>query len=191
MFDKDASTKITTLVALNAALGQLNPPAGPLLLVGLAAPGASSAMLDLVIAADNTNLYDGLALADLDLAPALRNQVNHQPITFQYDTHGDKHFPGGAKGTKFVMGTASKQTVNTFLQNKINALRGRIRRDANGANRTYYLTEAATTYTGGKSLTVQIDYVAAPEKIVFHGYPDDGVVIYSLSRSKGGPAIPT
>jgi hypothetical protein len=192
MFDKDNSTRLNTLTALNAALGNLNPAIPGLTLVGMAAPGATAAMLDSLIAADNTNLYDSMTAADLpDLATPLRALVNTHPIAFQYDTHGDKHFPGGPAGTKFVMGTTgTKAIVNTYLQNKINPLRGRIRRDANGVARTYYLTEGPGQYTGSAKLTVQVDYTASPEKITFHGYPDAGVTVYSLSRSKGGPAIP-
>lgn len=191
MFDKDNSTRLNTLAALNAALGNLNPPIQALTLVGMVAPGATTAMLDSLIAADNTNLYDSMTAADLpDLATRLRALVNTYPIAFQYDTHGDKHFPGGPPGTKFVMGIANKATVNTYLQNKIDPLRGRIRRDANGIARTYYLTEGPGQYTGSKKLTVQVDYTPSPERITFHGYPDDSVTVYSLSRTKGGPAIP-
>lgn len=191
MFDKDNSTRLNTLAALNAALANLNPALPALTLVGMAAPGATTAMLDSLVAADNTNLYDSMTAADLpDLATPLRALVNTHPITFQYDPHGDKHFPNGPKGTKFVMGNATKGTVNTYLQNKIDPLRGRIRRDANGVTRTYYLTEGPGQYTGAMKLTVQVDYTASPEKITFHGYPDAGVTVYSLSRTKGGAAIP-
>ncbi len=191
MFDKDNSTQLNTLAALNGALALLNPPIPALTLVGMGAPGATTAMLDSVIAVDNTNLYDTMTAADLpDLATPLRALVNTHPIEFQYDAHGDKHFTKGMPGTKFQMGTANKATVNTYLQNKINPLRGRIRRDANGVARTYYLTEGPGQYTGTLKLSVQVDYTPSPEKITFHGYPDAGVTVYSLSRSKGGPAIP-
>lgn len=191
MFDKDNSTRLNTLTQLNVALNNLVPPIPALTLVGMAAPGATTAMLDSVIAADGTNLYDSIVSADLpDLATPLRELVNTHPIAFQYDVHGDKHFPGGPAGTKFVMGNATKATVNTYLQNKINPLRGRIRRDANGVARTYYLTEGPGQYTGQNKLTVQVDYTPAPERITFHGYPDGGVTVYSLSRTKGGAAIP-
>lgn len=191
MFDKDNSTRLNTLAALNAALGQLVPPIQALTLVGMGAPGATTAMLDSLIEADNTNLYDSMTADELpDLKTPLRALVNTHPITFEYDPHGDKHFPGGSPGTKFVMGKANKATVNTYLQNKINPLRGRIRRDANGILRTYYLTEGPGQYTNGKKLTVQLEYTPSPEKITFHGYPDDSVTVYSLSRSKGGTAIP-
>lgn len=189
MFDKDHSTPLTTLAALNAALNALNPPVPALMLVGMGAPGATVAMLDSLIAADNTNLFDSMTAADLpDLATPLRQLVSTYPIAFQYDTHGDKHFPGGPPGTKFVQG--SKAAVNPYLQNKINLLRGRIRRDANGVTRTYYLTEGPGQYTGTMKLTVQVDYTPSPEKITFHGYPDNSVTVYSLSRTKGGAAIP-
>lgn len=191
MFDKDRKTRLNTLAALNAALNRLSPPIPALTLAGVGGPGATIEMLDSCIAADNTNLYDSMTATDLpDLATPLGQLVDDLPITFQYDPHGDKHFPGGPPGTKFVMGTATKNTVNTYLENKINPLRGRIRRDANGVARTYYLTEGPGLYTGQMGLTVQVDYSPSPEKITFHGYPDAGVNVYGLSRTKGGPAIP-
>ncbi len=194
MIGKDHSTRLNTLAALNTALGNLNPPIDARTLVGMVAPGATTAMLDAVIADDNTVLYDSMDARDLpDLATPLRERVNTHPIKFEYDPHGDKHFPGGQKSdSKFVMGKATKATVNDYLRDMIKPLVGRIRRDANGIARSYYLTVVPGVYTAPSSLTVQVDYVpeSQSEKIVFHGYPDASVIRHSLSRTKGGQAIP-
>lgn len=190
MFDKDHTTRLDTLAKLNAALQRLVPPVAQHALPGMGVAGATPAMLDACIAADHTTLYDSMGATDLpDFTTPLRQNVDNFAINFQYDPHGDKHFPGGPQGTKFVMGNASKVNVNTYLQNKINPMRGRIRRDANGVVRTYYLTEGPGQYTGTSGLTVQVDFSPSPELITFHGYPDDGVVVHSLSRTKGGAAI--
>ena len=191
MFDQDQRTQLRTLAELNGAINRLATPIPALTLVGMAVPGATNDMLNEVIAADKTALYDTMGVDELpDLATPLGRLVDSYPIAVEYDPHGDKHFPGGRGGSRFAMGTDDKSTVNTYLQNKIDPLRGRIRRDANGHTRTYYLTEAPDKYTGQNKLTVQVDYIFSPEKICFHGYPDSSVTVYSLSRTKGGSAIP-
>jgi hypothetical protein len=198
MFDKDNHTQIQNLTQLNAKLAGLVPalvPPPPYNLGTFATLGANTAMLDAAIGASNFNLYDSLTSADLVLAlqTPLAALVNTHPAVFQYDTHGDKHFPGGPQGTKFNAGgvvQATKASINPLLTGLINPHRGRIRRDANGHNQTYYLTDSAKPWTvNGPNLCIQVDYVYQPESFGYHGYPD-AVPVFTLSRTKGGAAIP-
>jgi hypothetical protein len=145
-------------------------------------------MLDHVITNAGTTLYDGMKRSELltALKPALALRVGAHPITYTYDTHGDKHFPGGPAGTKF---TGTKVAVNPLLVAMIAAQLGRIRRDANGAAQTYYLSAAPQAYTGGQALAIQVDYTPGPpDSITYHGYPR-AVTSYVLSRSLGGAPI--
>ena len=180
---------ITTLIQLNNELLHLDPSISGIDLSMLQAKGANLAMLDAVIAADNTQLYDKMKRADVlnALKGALTAKVNSHPIEYSYDVHGDKHFPGGAQGTKF---SQNKQAVNPELEKLIKAELGRIRRDANGKVQTYYLTTNSQPYSKNLPVCIQVDYVPGPpEKITYHGYPDDGIRVFALSRTKGGPAI--
>ena len=101
MFDKDNHTQIQNFIQLNAKLAELVPALVPHNLATFATLGANTAMLDAAIGASNFNLYNSLTSADLVLAlqTPLAALVNTHPAVFQYDTHGDKHFPGGPQGT--------------------------------------------------------------------------------------------
>ncbi len=181
--------QITNLHGLNTALMRLKPSITGIDLSMFQLKGVSAAMLDAEIAANQFSLYDSLKRGDLlaALKPGLTARVATHPIAYAYDPHGDKHFEGGPAGTKF---SAAKGVVNPFLQQKVAAHLGRIRRHANGKTKTYYLSEAPNQYTKGMQLAVQVDYEASPvEKITYHGYPRD-VVAYVLSETLGGAPIP-
>ena len=189
MIDKDNKTKLNTLNDLNKALFKLKPEITGIDQSMLAVAGSNLTILNEAIRADNTTLHDGMKRADVinALKPDLVKLVNTHPAkAYTYDSHGDKHFPGGPDGTKF---TAGKSTVNPKLVNLIRPQLGRIRRDAKGANQTYYYTLDGIPECGGKDLTIQIDYNAREDSIGYHGYPDASVTVHSLSRSKGGSAI--
>jgi hypothetical protein len=188
-FGNDHSTQLNSLASLNAALALLNPVVAAVTLAGVGVAGATAAMLDQVIAANKETLYDQIGQADVIAFyyGALATAVDTQPPTYSYDTHGNKHFPGGPSGTKF---SASKETVNPQLESLILAQIGRIRRDAAGAKTNYYYTLAGITQCRGKDLVIQINYNPATDTIDYHGYPDDNVQVRSLSRDKGGQAIP-
>jgi len=190
MFSQDQPPQqITSLHLLNTALLRLTPSITGIDMSMLQTKGANRAMLDAVIAANATTLYNGIKRADIldAIKTPLAAAVNTHPITYAYDAHGDKHFPGGPAGTKFTQG---KAVVNPALQVLIGAQLGRIRRDANGKAQTYYYPLAAQGYTNGMPLCIQVDYAPGPpETITYHGYPDAGVVVLVLSRAKGGAAI--
>ena len=187
-FGKDFKTQLNSLASLNAALALLNPGVAAVTLAGVGVAGASAAMLDQVIAANTDTLYDGIVLADVIAfySDALATAVDTQAPTFSYDSHGDKHFPGGSAGTKFSDG---KGEVNPQLESFIEAQIGRIRRDAAGAKTNYYYTLAGIAQCSGKDLVIQISYNPATDTIEYHGYPDNNVQVRSLSRAKGGQAI--
>ena len=180
---------INNLHELNLAMAKLNPPNTGISVSQLEVKGASLPMLDLEIRANPTTLYNGMKRADVlqALKPGLAARVQTHPITYAYDTHGDKHFEGGPQGTKFQ---GAKTVVNPFLVQKIAHELGRIRRHANGQKQTYYLSDAPNQYTNGQAMAIQVDYEVSPaEKITYHGYPRD-VTAYVLSTSLGGAPIP-
>jgi hypothetical protein len=181
--------QITTQVDLNAALQRLNPQVRGMTQVQYEARGATPQMLDAAIADSNLNLYNSMSRGELlrNLRPLLDNHVTNDPATYAYDPHGDKHFPGGPAGTKF---NGTKGAVNPQLIALIEAEIGRIRRDASGNNQTYYYTLAGIPECGNLALTIQVDYTYLGDTITFHGYPDAGVLVYSLSRVKNGGPIP-
>jgi len=188
MFSQDQPPQqLNSLTTLNFALLRLDPSISGIALSDMQTTGANVPIFDFVIGADATTLYNGIKRGELIriLQPALAARVNTHSITLTYDTHGDKHFPGGPPGTKF---TAGKTVVNPVLETLIRAQIGRIRRDANGRSQTYYLSERPNQYTNGESFAIQIDYTASPEGITYHGYPRD-VRVYVLSRTLGGVAI--
>jgi hypothetical protein len=181
---------IDNLTKLNPALLLLSPSISGIDLSMLEVKGASLAMLDAEIQASPCALYNGMKRTEVltALRPGLAARVDTFPIAYAYDTHGDKHFPGGPAGTKF---TAGQGQVNPTLEAKITPLLGRIRRHANGAVQTYYLTDWPTLHTGGQDLCIQIDYVPdRPETITYHGYPRGTIPVKCLSTKLGGPAIP-
>ena len=190
MFSQDQPPlPINNLHTLNTALMRLQPQITGLSLSMLETKGANLVMLDAVIAAAAVTLFNGMKRADVlaALKPALAARVNTQPITYTYDTHGDKHFDGGPAGTKFV---GTKITINPLLVAKIAPFLGRIRRDANGRATTYYLSDGPTNYTNGQQLAIQVDYTPGPpETITYHGYPR-AVTAYVLSKTLGGAPIP-
>jgi hypothetical protein len=190
MIDKDFSSRLDNLKDLNGALSKLNPKIDNLSKADFSLPFVSDAMLNKAIADCKDGLYDGIQREDIlePLNKALQDLINTQEASaYTYDTHGDKHFPGGPQGTKF---NKPKTTVNPKLVALIKPEIGRIRRDAKGKDQTYYLTATrGITECGGKPLTIQVDYDFSKDSITYHGYPDDGVTKNSLSRSKGGPAI--
>lgn len=180
---------ITTQVNLNAALSQLVPPVRGMIPAQYRARGATLQMLDNAIAASNHTLYDTMSRGELlrNLRPLIDNEVTTTVANYVYDNHGDKHFPGGPPGTKF---NGNKNHVNSQLETLIAVQIGRIRRDAKGHDQTYYYTLAGITECGNKALTIQISYTYNDDTITYHGYPDDSVIAYSLSRTKNGVAIP-
>jgi hypothetical protein len=186
----DYKTQLGTVGALNAALGALTPPVAAIGLADFpAAIGASAAMLDRVIAGNTDMLYDTLTRAEVIAfyAAALLTERDTSQPRFDYDSHGDKHFPGGPKGTKF---TAGKGTVNPILEGILGAEIGRLRANANGAKTLYYYTGPAIgECPAGHILTIQLDYDPATDTLGYHGYPDRFDGAHSLSRAKGGAAI--
>ena len=180
---------LTNLTALNNALMRLKPGISGIDLTMLETKGANRLMLDLVITACHTGLYNSMKRGEVlaALKPLLAARVNTHPITYTYDVHGDKHFDGGPQGTKFE---GTKAHVNPLLTALIAPHVGRIRRHANGKVQTYYLTEPVQTYTRGQQLAIQVDYTPGPpDNIGFHGYPRD-VNAYVLSTTLAGPPIP-
>lgn len=183
-------TAFNNLQALNNALRELNPPIDPIDLRSLEVPGANNLLLDRAIETADIVLYDNITQKEVldDLKPVLERIINERDVVnYKYDPHGDKHFRGGPPGTKF---TADKDTVNPLSIDLIRPQIGRIRRDANGRNQTYYLTAQKNAYSNGMDITVQVDFDFRSDTITFHGYPDKGVKKYVLSRTKGGEAIP-
>ncbi len=185
-------------------------------------PGVNVAILDHVIEADRiTRLYQGMKYREVirPLAAALPAAINTVQPTYTYWPHGDKHFPRGTDGTKFatplpLTETSVKDAVNRLLEQLIRPEIGRIRRNANGQDLTYYYTvnSADTNPTDAQTsknledfltiskrdsriteiypLTIQVDYfVGPPEVFRYHGYPDNGVIRYSLARFKNGQPI--
>lgn len=179
---------INDLNQLNIAMTRLTPAITGISSSMLEVPAATAPMLNAEIAANTLTLYNGMKRADIltKLKPGLTARVNTTAMAYSYDVHGEKHFPGGPKGTKF---NAGKDVVNPILQALIDGQRGRIRRDAKGTKQSYYLTSGAIPQSGGSNICIQVDYLPHPELITFHGYPDDGVVVLSLSRQKCGVAI--
>jgi hypothetical protein len=174
------------------SLRTLNPSLPDIALPDLSVSGATTEMLNHVIQQDPLRLYDGLTRQQLldRLKPLLTTRVSTHPIRYDYETNGDKHFPGGPAGTKF---TAGKDVVNPFLQGLMGQHLGRIRRYATGrrGNQNLYLTDGPNRYTNNMDLTIQITYILGPpERIAYHGYPDASVTRHVLAPSKGGTAIP-
>lgn len=191
--NKQPATVLNTLHDLNTALLKLTPSITGIDTSMLEVQGVTLSMINAEIAAKPAALWDGMKRAEVinALKPGLINRVNTTPIPMNYDVHGDKHFPGGgSKGTNFPVAISQKAQVNAAIRALIDPLKGRIRRDAKGKSQTYYLTERPTTYTGRMSLVIQVDYIATPESIGYHGYPSDNVHIYTLARTIGGAAIP-
>jgi hypothetical protein len=186
-YGKDAK-RAYTLANLNTKLAALTPAVTALTLADFGNPTAE--VLDTVITANESRLYDSISRETViafftdELAAATPAPV---AITYAYDTHGDKHFPGGKKGTKFTDG---KSVINPLLEAIIAQNLARITTNAAGANQTYYYTSAGITQCPtGHALVIQIDYEHAANKITYHGYPDRSVTAYTLSRTKGGTAI--
>jgi hypothetical protein len=192
VFDKDQQTVLSTLAELNDALRKVEPEITGISSSMMETPGTSLHFMNLAIAQTQGGIYDGLTRGDLltELRPELATVIDTEAPTFTYDTHGDKHFPGGPQGTKF---SAAAGTVNPILEGIILPNIGRIRRNANGANATYYLTQAGINECpNGQDLTIQVDFIYndyAIDTISYHGYPDDSVTRYSLARDKGGTDI--
>lgn len=190
MIDKDNISPINNLTELNNALFKLNPQITGVSLSMFQTPGATLSMLNQAISQNYLVLYNGIKRSDIvnALKAPLATLVNTHPVTaYNYDTHGDKHFPGGTPGTKF---SAGSNVVNPQLIALIQPNVGRIRRDAKGKNQSYYLTTTGIPQCGGKDLTIQVDFDFESDTITYHGYPDDNVINYSLSRTKNGAAIP-
>lgn len=181
--------QITTQPQLINALGQLDPQVRPMIQRQYSYRGATPQMLDAAISDSNLQLYNSMSRGELlrQLRPLLDNHVSNDQANFVYDTHGNRHFLGGSQGTKF---TAGRGTVNPQLVILISAQIGRIRRDAKGNNQTYYFTRAGINECGNQDLTIQVDYTYATDTVTYHGYPDNNVTVYSLSRTKNGAAIP-
>lgn len=185
---------LNTLAELNAGLAALTPSLGPLTLdtMRAVAPGATAAMLEAAIAADHNGLYDDIPWADVIAfyTHDLRNRVNSTRPKYEYDKHGDNHFPGGGSGTKF---TATQKVVNPTIESLITPEIGRIRRDANGQKVTYYYMTRVSTYCNhGNEITIQLTYDPAKDEVEYHGYPDTPVSgPPKIARNKSGPNIPS
>ena len=65
-----------------------------------------------------------------------------------------------------------------------------VRRDANGANQSYYLFVGPITESQGLNVGIQVDYNFAGDKVGYHGYPDNEAHVLKLARTKNGAAIP-
>jgi hypothetical protein len=193
-FEKDElygnHKELTTLHELNTAINQLTPPISGIDLSMFQVPGINRKIVDTAIQLCKNSLYDGMKRKEIleFLKTALEEQVSTSPINYAYDTHGDKHFPGGPPGTKF---TANKNVVNPKLVNLITSYKGHIRRDANGKDQTYYFTGQAIPESLGKNITIQVSFCYDSDTLTYHGYPDDGVTRHGLSRVKNGPEIGT
>src|SRR5690606_21145057 len=124
MFSQDRPPQpITTLHQLNAALLRLQPSITGIDTSMLVVRGVSLPMLNDEIRTNALTLYNGIKRTEVvgAMQGGLAARVNTHPIAFVYDTHGDKHFPGGPQGTKFSDG---KDVVNPFLVQLITPLVG-------------------------------------------------------------------
>jgi hypothetical protein len=192
MLDKDNVTHLDTLTKLNDALRKLTPEVTGVSTDHFGVRGVTATMMNAAIAGNFTALYNGMGrreIIDL-LKDDLANRVNTDVPAYTYDTHGDKHFPGGAHGSKF---TANQATVNPLIRGLITPEIGRIRRDARGRNKNYYFTIAQATHGIAhcpNDLTIQITYKYATDEIEYHGYPDGNILAYSLATAKNGADIP-
>ncbi|MEH2399840.1 eCIS core domain-containing protein [Nostoc sp.] len=187
--DKDNVTRLSDINALNTALFNLTPQITGISLDMLETPGATLAMLNMVINQNTDVLYNSMKRSEVltFLKPALEQTVDTKVPHYVYDTHGDKHFQGGPQGTKFQ---GDSQAVNPKLENLITSEIGRIRRHANGRDENYYYTLAGVAECRGMDLTIQLTYSAASDTVNYHGYPDNSVIKHRLSDTKGGEPIP-
>jgi hypothetical protein len=188
----DFVTRLNTLTTLNAALANLNPAVAAITLANLGVPGVTTAMVNAAIAADNNQIYDSITQADVILwyTAALTTAVNTTVPPYTLDAHAiPKHYQGGTAKwhNKF---TANMATVNPILTTAITAEIGRIRRDANGNNQTYYLIMGHIAQSQGFNVTIQADYNFAADSVGYHGYPDNNAPVLKLARTKAGAAIP-
>ncbi len=181
-------THLPNLHQLNEALRKLSPEITGISLDMLETSGANLNLLNIAIDRSPAQLYDSMKRREvLDLLKLpLANLVNTHAATYIYDTHGDKHFPGGPAGTKF---TAGRATVNPLLENLIIPEIGRIRRNAKGRDQSYYLTTGGNAHSGRSDITIQVDFTFSSDTVTYHGYPDSGVTRYVLSRTKNGEPI--
>lgn len=177
--------EIKTLIELNQELLHLNPSISGIssdMIFGFGI-NINVNLLNAIISRSKIELYDGIKRSDIlnSLKDVASTVLNDTPINCIYDTHGDKHFPGGPSvGTKF---TAKKEIVNPQIENYIQQIKGRIRLFSK--DRALYLTLPGIFCPRGYSdLTVQIVYNFKNDTIIYHGYPDN-VDRYSLSLTKG------
>lgn len=178
--------KIETLSDLNKNLLHLNPSITGISSNMILGKNLNYNLLNTIISNSDINLYDGIKRSEIlkNLKDIAVSVLSNTPITCIYDIHGDKHFPGGASGTKF---TQSKEIVNPQIVNIIQNYKGRIRLFSK--DRLLYLTEKGISCpVEFPDLTVQINYDFNTDTVSYHGYPDD-VRKYSLSLTKGGNDI--
>jgi hypothetical protein len=189
MFDTN-NKQLLNLHDLNEALKNLKPSIAGIDLSMLGVPGINRNMMNIAVKTCQEHLYHGIKRQDVIslLKKLCNNLVETTQAEYIYDTHGDRHFPGGPPGTKFLSG---KTVVNPKLEEIINPHIGQIRRDANGKEQSYYLTKSGIPECGNSNLTIQVDFNAATDTITYHGYPDNNVTKYVLSRTKTGPSINT
>ena len=182
--------RIESLVQLNKALLNLSPSISGISVDMLNCKGANVKFLDAAILIANLDLYNGIRRGDIikKLSPLVEEIICNTSFNFEYDSHGDKHFPGGPRGTKF---TANKDTVNPKIEEIINKYKGQIRKYANGEEVTLY-------YTGDRidecpkdirGLTIQLTFSPSSNTVQYHAYPDDSIRCNSLSTTKGGSNI--
>ena len=189
--NKDQKTRLNDLNSLNAALSNLSPQVPAISVNSFPGTGVTSQILDRAIKGDNTPIYDSMSTTDVInlYTNSIQNLVNSLAPTFNYDPHGDKHFTGvKSQGSQFSKG--SQSSVNPKLEQIIQKEIGRIRRDANMSNQTYYLTCASISESNGDNVTIQVDYNYAADSVTYHGYPDSNTTTHVLSRTKGGSSIP-
>lgn len=170
--------KISNLVELNAALAQLKPPVPALTLPLMNVPHATAVMLDEVIEADKNYLYDELTqpeVIDYYTVP-LQTKVNAhltRPLNFLYQDHGNKHFFGGPKGTKFI---GAKGTINAAFETLIQNHSREIRTAATNKFDLILPTDGTCPAKDDnrrpvRCIKIQLAYDADADRVEYHGYP--------------------
>jgi|GEM_PF-7111218 len=196
---------IDTLVDLNATLagfGNLVPGATPPLPWALAAftPLSSAARVGAAIQQSGLTLTDYMEADDVVGAVDAILAVPRPPAAARFDNHGWKHFGGGngvkSGGDQWSIGKDSACTKMLAEIRRIEPhLRAHPAPTTNATTLFYYTTldDRNVGKADGKLTTkysIQIDYHVDDNTVMYHGYPDAGVVPLGLGHGKAVKAWP-